>query len=252
MAPRISISSSAARPARNGSPRSAATSGHHGSAAQLGRLPAEDDEQGVVLSYGLFQRRFGGRRSHRPALEIGGAPFTIVGVLPETFRVTFPQQTAPGDEFRDLDAFIALPRGQQPPGTTITSTNRPAPFWIRVVARLAPAIPCRTPDSRCRRSTRGSSATIRGRPRFGGASASTPLKDKLAEGALVPAGAAGRGRVRAAHRGRKRGQSDARTGVAPDEGNSHPRRPRRRPPTADGAVPGRERRARTDRRNAPE
>ena len=31
-----------------------------GARPMLGRLPADDDEQGVVLSYGLFQRRFGG------------------------------------------------------------------------------------------------------------------------------------------------------------------------------------------------
>jgi putative ABC transport system permease protein len=108
----------------------------------LGRLPAEDDEQGVVLSYGLFQRRFGGL----PAIvgqgvEIGGSAFTVVGVLPATFRVTFPQQTAPGDELRDLDAFITLPHGQQRPGTEIKSPNRPAPYWVRVVAKLAPEIP---------------------------------------------------------------------------------------------------------------
>ena len=107
----------------------------------LGRLPAEDDEQGVVLSYGLFQRRFAGL----PAIigqgvEIGGAAFTVVGVLPASFRVTFPQQTAPGDELRDLDAFISLPHGQQRPGSEIKSPNRPAPYWVRVVARLAPGI----------------------------------------------------------------------------------------------------------------
>ena len=31
-----------------------------GARPMLGRLPADDDEQGLVLSYGLFQRRFGG------------------------------------------------------------------------------------------------------------------------------------------------------------------------------------------------
>jgi putative ABC transport system permease protein len=113
-----------------------------GARAMFGRLPAADDEQSVVLSYGLFQRRFGGLRTViGQAVEISGAPFTIVGVLPATFRVTFPQQTAPGDELRDMDAFISLPAGHQLPGTTINSPGRPAPPWIRVVARLAPAIP---------------------------------------------------------------------------------------------------------------
>jgi putative ABC transport system permease protein len=112
-----------------------------GAQPSLGRLPAEDDQQGVVLSYGLFQRRFGGLPTIiGQAVEIGGAAFTIVGVLPATFRVTFPQQTAPGDELRDLDAFISLPHGHQLPATEIRSPNRPAPYWVRVVARLAPGI----------------------------------------------------------------------------------------------------------------
>jgi putative ABC transport system permease protein len=107
----------------------------------LGRLFGDEDEQGLILSYGLFQRRFGGLPTViGQAVDIGGAPFTIVGVLPEALRITFPQQTAPGDELRDIGAFIALPRGQQLPGTTISSPNRPAPPWIRVVARLAPSI----------------------------------------------------------------------------------------------------------------
>ena len=90
-----------------------------------------------AVVHGLYQRRFGGRPAViGQALQIGGASFTIVGVLPETFRVTFPQQTAPGDEQRDLDAFIALPRGHEPPGRIITPTSRPAPPWIRVVGRL--------------------------------------------------------------------------------------------------------------------
>lgn len=112
-----------------------------GARALFGRLPAEDDEQSVVLSYGLFQRRFGGLQTViGQAVEISGVPFTIVGVLPATYRVTFPQQTAPGDELRDIDAFISLPAGQQLPGTTINSPSRPAPPWIRVVARLAPGV----------------------------------------------------------------------------------------------------------------
>jgi putative ABC transport system permease protein len=112
-----------------------------GAQPTLGRLLAEDDEQGVVLSYGLFQRRFGGLPTIiGQGVEISGAAFTVVGVLPATFRVTFPQQTAPGDELRDLDAFISLPHPHQLPGKAIESPNRPAPSWIRVVARLAPEI----------------------------------------------------------------------------------------------------------------
>jgi putative ABC transport system permease protein len=102
----------------------------------LGRLTTADEEDGLVLSYGLFQRRFGGDATAiGRSVTIAGAPFTIIGVLPERFRVTFPQQTAPGDELRDLDGFIALPRGQEPPGRVIALTSRPSPAWIRVVGR---------------------------------------------------------------------------------------------------------------------
>jgi putative ABC transport system permease protein len=162
----------------------------------LGRLPADDDEQGLILSYGLFQRRFGGLPTViGQALEISGVPFTIAGVLPETFRVVFPQQTAPGDELRDIDAFISLPRGQQLPGTTINSPNRPAPPWIRVVARLASAISAsraqlemQTLHARLQRDYPRPPALLR-------SIRVVPLQDKLTEGArfslLVLQGAVG-------------------------------------------------------------
>ena len=102
----------------------------------LGRLFGDGEEQALVLSHGLFQRRFGGDASIiGRALEVGGAPFTVVGVLPDTYRVVFPQQTVPGDELRELDAFIALPRGQEAPGQAIVPSGRPAPPWVRVVGR---------------------------------------------------------------------------------------------------------------------
>ena len=150
----------------------------------LGRLPADDDEQGLLLSNGLYQRRFGGLPTViGQAVEIGGASFTVVGVLAETFRITFPQQTAPGDELRDIDAFISLPRGQQRPGTTISSPNRPAPHWIRVVARLAPEIPVsrallemQTLHARLQRDYPRPPALLR-------SIRVVPLQEKLSEGA---------------------------------------------------------------------
>jgi len=108
-----------------------------GARPALGRLFGDDDQQALVLSHGLFQRRFGGDASIiGRSLEVGGASFTVVGVLPETYRVVFPQQTAPGDELRELDAFIALTRGQEAPGQPIVAVGRPAPPWIRMVGRL--------------------------------------------------------------------------------------------------------------------
>ncbi|AHG93761.1 permease (plasmid) [Gemmatirosa kalamazoonensis] len=63
-----------------------------GVAPLLGRaVRAGDDEPGadhvVVLSYALWQRRFGGARSALGAtVRLDGEPYTVVGVMPPTFR----------------------------------------------------------------------------------------------------------------------------------------------------------------------
>jgi len=108
----------------------------------LGRLFGETEQESVVLSHELFERRFGARPSVIGEIAVlGGHPFTVTGVLPKGFRVIFPQQTAPGDDIRDLDAFIALPGGHETPGTPIPRTERPSPPWVSVVARLRPDVP---------------------------------------------------------------------------------------------------------------
>jgi putative ABC transport system permease protein len=153
-----------------------------GARPTLGSLLAEEDELGVVLSYGLFQRRFGGVPDviGQP-LTIDGAPFTIVGVLPETFRLTLPQQNHPADELRDIDAFIALPRGQEPPGAVIRRTSRPAPPWVKVVGKLQPAISV----SQARTDMQALHARLqRDYPRHAALKRSLrvlPLRDKLTE-----------------------------------------------------------------------
>jgi putative ABC transport system permease protein len=112
-----------------------------GAQPALGRLSDEGDEGTIVLSHGLFERRFGGQSAViGQVINVSGTAFTVTGVLPQGFRVTFPQQTAPGDELRDLDAFISLPRGQETPGDPIVQTNRPTPPWVRVVAKLGAGI----------------------------------------------------------------------------------------------------------------
>jgi putative ABC transport system permease protein len=113
-----------------------------GAVPAVGRLLSPDEETSMVISHGLFERRFGGQTSViGRAVNVGGAMFTIVGVLPASYRMTFPQQTAPGDELRAIDAFIVLPRGEEAPGAPIRATTRPAPPWVRVAGRLAPGVP---------------------------------------------------------------------------------------------------------------
>jgi predicted permease len=54
-----------------------------------GRLLVEDDDSAAVISYGLWQRKFGGSASAIGAkIELNGYPFTIVGVTENGFRGT--------------------------------------------------------------------------------------------------------------------------------------------------------------------
>jgi putative ABC transport system permease protein len=97
-----------------------------GVAAALGRTlgPADDipgNEKVVVLSHGLWQRRFGGDPGvvGRP-LTLNGESFTVVGVMAPEFL--FP--------IRDIDLAIPLAPDQDPWRYDRESTN-----FIRVVAR---------------------------------------------------------------------------------------------------------------------
>lgn len=62
----------------------------------LGRaFTAEEDKSGakvVVLSYGLWQRRYGGDRSIvGRTIQMNGEPYTVLGVMPRSFH--FPDRT---------------------------------------------------------------------------------------------------------------------------------------------------------------
>lgn len=99
----------------------------------LGRrfLPAEDEKGGadvVLLSHGLWQRRFGGDpKAVGSVLHLEGRPFEVIGVMPEVLR--FP--------FRDVH--IWLPRPQE-----IALLPEPAieggASYLFVLARLAPGV----------------------------------------------------------------------------------------------------------------
>ncbi len=79
----------------------------------------EEDAAVVVLSHGLWQRKFGGQWSAvGQALRLDSVPHTIIGVLPQSFQ--FPE--------RDLDAWVPL---QPSP-----DDRRSGAFWLRTVARL--------------------------------------------------------------------------------------------------------------------
>ncbi len=104
----------------------------------LGRgFTVEDDRRGggtdgpvAVISYGFWQREYGGDRSvvGQP-LTLDGHPFTIVGVAPREF---FGVQVG-----RAFD--VAVPLGTEPiiRGAE-SSLDRRSFWWLTIIARLAP------------------------------------------------------------------------------------------------------------------
>jgi putative ABC transport system permease protein len=91
----------------------------------VGRLFAATEEQAavVVLSHGLWQRKFGGQWSAvGQTLRLDSVPCTIIGVLPPSFQ--FPE--------RDLDAWVPLQPSPE--------DRRSGAFWLRTVGRLKPDV----------------------------------------------------------------------------------------------------------------
>ena len=90
-----------------------------------GRLFTATEEQAavVVLGHGLWQRKFGGNAGAvGQILRLDSVPYTIIGVLPQSFQ--FP--------VRDLDAWVPL----QPSAEERSS----GAFWLETVARLKPGV----------------------------------------------------------------------------------------------------------------
>lgn len=106
-----------------------------GADASLGRtFTARDDEQnappGILLSHALWKRRYGGDPSLVGGrILVNGRPTTVVGVMPESFRLLLPADAAIPD---DQQAWLLLgpnslrgPRHQQ---------------FLRVVGRMKPGV----------------------------------------------------------------------------------------------------------------
>jgi putative ABC transport system permease protein len=90
-----------------------------------GRMFAPADEQAavVVLSHGLWQRRFGGQPSAvGQTLRLDSVPYTIIGVLPPSFQ--FP--------VRDMDAWVPLNPSED--------ERQSGAYWLETVARLKPGV----------------------------------------------------------------------------------------------------------------
>jgi putative ABC transport system permease protein len=94
----------------------------------------QDDVEGppatILLSHRLWQRRFGGDRGIvGRAINVNERPVVVIGVLPESFRLLFPQGAGIPDTveaYQLLDPRIAEgPRGQR---------------YLRVVGRMKPGV----------------------------------------------------------------------------------------------------------------
>ena len=98
----------------------------------LGRtLLPEDGEAGsplvAVLSYGLWQRRFGGQSSAiGQPITLNGIKFEIVGVMPPNFQFHIKQRSGTG---RPAEVWVTLP---MPTGSTENERGR----FLSTVARL--------------------------------------------------------------------------------------------------------------------
>jgi hypothetical protein len=121
----------------------------------LGRLFGPDDTNAAVLTWGLFQRKFGADpRVVGGPITIEGHTFTIAGVLPDTFRNLFPQANWAGDEMREIDAYIPTTIGHELPGDPVKPLRFRAPAH-RGSASLVSfdlAFPLRRRCPRCGRS----------------------------------------------------------------------------------------------------
>jgi putative ABC transport system permease protein len=112
-----------------------------GAAPAVGRLFDEQERDTLVLSWNLFQNRFGGdAKVIGNIVTVDGHAFTVVGVLPNSFRFLFPPEAWAGDPVREMEAYIPIPEGHEAPGYPIveSSDSGPAPVWVRAVGRLGP------------------------------------------------------------------------------------------------------------------
>jgi predicted permease len=105
-----------------------------------GRLLGEDDDAAAVISYGLWQRKFGGSAAAIGAkLELNGYPFTIVGVSEKGFRGTVVP----------LPFEVWVPLRTQPRTFSRLSSgvfeNRSS-GWLSLFGRLKPGVDVRQAD----------------------------------------------------------------------------------------------------------
>ena len=203
----------------------------------LGRLFTEAHETPgndavVVLSHGLWQRRFGGARDVLgQTITLNGRPHEIIGVMPATLQVPAEAELwkplAPAEDAREARG-VVLAAGDRPAEAGV-SVEQAQTEMSGIAARLEQAYP---EQSRLRRLRRVAAPAARRRHRA--------LADRAARG----------GRLRAADRLRQPRQPDARADRGAPQGAGDPHGARRRPRAADPPDRHRGARARVGRQRA--
>ena len=101
-----------------------------GASPALGRLFGPGEQRGVVISWDLFQRQFGGRaHTVGSAVTVDGNASRITGVLPRNFRFQFPRWwTALHPE--PIEAYLTLPpaEAQHRAGQVVASLKTGVPI----------------------------------------------------------------------------------------------------------------------------
>jgi predicted permease len=114
--------------------------------ALMGRtlLPSDDavklGSPVAMLSYGYWQRRFGGDPSVvGQALQVNGHPFTIVGIAPERFHSVNAGE--PSDLFVPMMMKPVINPGHKDPDHPgLDDLDRYNSVWLNMVARLKPGV----------------------------------------------------------------------------------------------------------------
>ena len=91
--------------------------------------PADKDSRVALLSYGYWQRRFGGSpQIINQQIQLDNESYTVVGVMPAAFQFPYPGFRGSGPA--DLWALLSYP--------TEDVVNRRGPYYLTVLGRLAP------------------------------------------------------------------------------------------------------------------
>lgn len=96
-----------------------------------GRVFTSDEQRVVILSYSFWQQHFAGDRSVlNQTITLDNESYTVAGVMPASFQ--FPHPSFPWGEPAD----VWLPLAYTPEQVT----QRSGPYYLNVLARLAPGV----------------------------------------------------------------------------------------------------------------